>query len=289
MNFWKLQNLDKMKQEFYTIVIPLIINLFYEAYRFFIKLKKEKWYEILFRSIVVFFAFFLLSKFSFNLYENTEILKRYENSELYYNAKNEIDNKTNFAEKQIFNIGLKSIDELLDGVKSKDRIYIERKDIGEVWRILFNNAMSGSEVLATNCVVPTDWKFDKTNKLGIGTQRNAISRGISIKRLLIRDDSNEIQGTGQKEIYTTLKSELDSNYYKSNIISLSQLTSNTFNSSEIIKYIDIGLVKLNGNKEILFITDLTSDYTIKGAWITTNQNEIAKVKKIYTELWKELK
>ncbi len=275
-------------------VIGLFISLFLEIV-VFSKGNEEskgskKALKKISRIVFVWIVSTLFPLLAYNSVETLQILKKINVSENYFDARKKINCKDDIIAKEIFNIGWRDINENLINIGEKNKIYIGRKHISDIWKILLENATPGSDILATNCVVPADWKFDKTKNLGILTQEETIKRGITIKRILIVDSENSYQSNGQQEIFETLKKSLDTNYYKSSIKTLQEIQKGTFNNKfEIDKYLDVGIVKVSKRMEILFISDLAPDYTINGAWITTDSSEIKKVKKFYNEFWKELK
>ncbi len=275
-----------MKELVYLAIGTLILAMFFEFLYFGkgVILRKR-----LSRIVLIWFLTTLFPYLAYNIYHTNKLLSQINSSATYSKAKKVIANKSNTCEREIFEIGWESIEDYLYKLTSEDKVYIQRKYIGDVWNKLLNNAISGSEILATNCVMPNDWKFNFDTVLGIKTQKNTISRGVFIKRILITDKNINGHRKGQEEIFNILKAELNSDFYKSSIISIEQLKTNHFDPNEIEKYKDIAIIKIDKTRELLFITDLHKDYTIKGAWVSTNKDEIEKVRQFYVKLWGELK
>ena len=173
-------------------------------------------------------------------------------------------------EKENSEIGWSKINSILSSISDNIEIYIDGKNKNEIWKKLMNTAKNSEEIWVTNSVIPSEWRnFDTRNKFGIETQRKAINRGVTIKRIHVFDNSFPNHIADQKKMDSILKSELDSKYYKSNTILLKDLISKYDR-----KYLDIGIGNIGSDNELLIINDLSDDYIINGSWVTTDRTKI---------------
>lgn len=268
-------------------LITLLVSILMEF--LFLKKEDQKLIISIFRVIPIWFIITLLTILAFNTKENLLILQKIDSSQKYYNAKNIIENKADLFEKEIFKLGWDEINLRLDKINYDDEIFIDRKNVKEIWRMMFDKTESGSEIWATNCVIPSEWgNFTTSKELGIPTQKAAIKRRIKIKRVNLFDFEDKNHRADQFYIDSVLTRNLDSNFYESRATSLKRVENYIENQYDK-RFTDMGICNIGTSNEILFMTVTLKNYNIDGAWVTTNKNKIKNAKKFYRELWEELK
>lgn len=275
-----------MKELLFIGSIALVISVAIEIVYF--KKGQPTLLKIIFRTFIIWLVTTLIPFLALNAWRTNNILNKIYASEKYNDAKNIIEGKTSSYEKDLFKIGWKEINSRLDGIVNDDMIYIDRKDIKKIWKEIFSKTQSGYEVWATNCVIPSEWRnFDMVKELVIDTQKEAIKRKIKIRRVHLIDYSEKNHVDGQLYIDSVLTHQLDSNYYESKIMSIKRFNS-AINNKYDLRFKDIGISNVGSEDEILFITDISDNYSINGAWITTDKTKIEEAKKFYMELWNGL-
>jgi hypothetical protein len=119
--------------------------------------------------------------------------KSLKESNKYYKARESIIQIESQTIQKLFNDGLVRITKQLDDISLR-KLYVPREGIWNVWESLISTATK--EVLATNLVSQKDWKHVSQDGTGLERQKEAINKGISIKRVFIYDEEREDHITG---------------------------------------------------------------------------------------------
>ncbi len=268
-----------------SVVIIVVIASIISGFLSWGIAEKKKWTLITSAVIIGSVISYLgtINLYMHNQFNKIENLVGSYNNELSkaQNVIESLDKRNNKLTKRIFKDELNNLEYILDKISSQNEIIVEKNEILNIWTKLITN--SKQSFYASNLVPPSEWQYVTSDDYGIKPQKEAISRGVDVKRINFFDEDSEIHKEGIELVY---KNQSD-NGIPSQKTSLKSVEDNfTFNSLiEELRTADVVLV----DNEILLLTMVNKDYEMQFAVLSFDDTKISAAQKFFTKIFENFK
>lgn len=196
----------------------------------------------------------------------------------YYKASDCISNIDYLPAKGLFGDGLSDLTNELDHIVQR-KLFLGRHKILQTFEYMVKNAKA--DIMATNIVSEDDWKAVTKDGKGASIQKEAINRGVRIRRLFIYDDKNQGHLKGLLDLAKSHKAVR----IEVKIISLSSIRNDPMFESykrDLNELIDIIIT----DNSLIMQTDVnSSNYKMNWAMLNCDKNYVLKASEFWNHFW----
>lgn len=196
----------------------------------------------------------------------------------YHKASDCISNIDYAPAKSLFETGLKELTVELDDIAQR-KLFLGRHKILTTFEFMVKNA--SKDIMATNLVSEDDWKSVTRDGKGAIIQKEAIQKGVKIRRLFIYDEQNQKHLQGLLELAESHKAV----GIEVKIISLADIRSDPMYESykrDLNELIDMIIT----DNSLIMQTDVNStNYKMNWAILNCDKNYVSKAADFWNHYW----